>query len=87
MLRALSETGWKNYSLFLRSDGLLIGYFETESLEHSLSGMAAREINALWQAEMADFFLEIDGKTPDRGFLQLEEVFNLENQLGQIFSN
>ena len=28
MLRALHETGWHNYSLFLRDDGLLIGYFE-----------------------------------------------------------
>ena len=87
MLHALSETGWKNYSLFMRNDGLLIGYFETEDLDASLSGMAEREINSLWQAEMADFFQDIDGKTPDRGFLQLEEVFNLENQLGQISQN
>ena len=26
MLRALAEHGWHNYSLFLRDDGLLIGY-------------------------------------------------------------
>jgi L-rhamnose mutarotase len=25
---ALRETGWKNYSLFLREDGLLVGYLE-----------------------------------------------------------
>lgn len=87
MLQALSETGWKNYSLFLRTDGLLIGYFETENLDESLSGMSEREINSQWQAEMADFFQDIEGKTPDRGFLQLEEVFNLENQLGQISQN
>ena len=29
MLRALAESGWHNYSLFLRDDGLLIGYVET----------------------------------------------------------
>ena len=33
MLRALHETGWHNYSLFLRDDGLLIGYFETPDLD------------------------------------------------------
>ncbi len=33
MLRALKDTGWNNYSLFLRPDGLLIGYVETESIE------------------------------------------------------
>ena len=26
MLDALRETGWNNYSLFLREDGLLVGY-------------------------------------------------------------
>ena len=26
MLAALRDTGWRNYSLFLRADGLLIGY-------------------------------------------------------------
>lgn len=30
MLQALSATGWHNYSLFLREDGLLVGYVETE---------------------------------------------------------
>jgi L-rhamnose mutarotase len=29
MLAALRETGWSNYSLFLRDDGLLVGYLET----------------------------------------------------------
>src|SRR5579883_2169909 len=30
MIDALRKTGWNNYSLFLRSDGLLVGYLETE---------------------------------------------------------
>ena len=29
MLDALRRTGWHNYSLFMRDDGLLFGYFET----------------------------------------------------------
>ena len=29
MLQALREAGWHNYSLFVRDDGLLFGYFET----------------------------------------------------------
>ena len=32
MLEALSATGWHNYSLFLRDDGLLVGYLETEEV-------------------------------------------------------
>jgi L-rhamnose mutarotase len=30
MQEALSRTGWHNYSLFLREDGLLVGYLETD---------------------------------------------------------
>ena len=81
MLRALQETGWHNYSLFLRDDGLLIGYFETPSLEAARTGMASREVNDRWQTEMAGFFTELDGRAPDEGFLILEEIFHLEDQL------
>jgi L-rhamnose mutarotase len=78
MLQALRETGWHNYSLFLRADGLLVGYFETPDLQAALDGMAARGVNARWQAEMAPFFEGLDGRRPDEGFLKLEQVFYLE---------
>jgi L-rhamnose mutarotase len=78
MLAALSETGWSNYSLYLdRKDGTLIGYFETPSLAAAKAGMEKKEINAKWQADMAPFFDSLDGKRPDEGFLELEEVFHL----------
>ena len=82
MLAALAATGWHNYSLFLRADGLLIGYVETESLAAAQAGMAATSVNARWQAEMSEFFVELDG-APDTGFLQLTEVFHLEDQLAR----
>ena len=77
MLAALSETGWHNYSLFLREDGLLVGYFETPSLQAALDGMADKEVNARWQADMAPFFQDLDGRRPDEGFQVLEQVFYL----------
>ncbi|MEU3272568.1 L-rhamnose mutarotase [Saccharomonospora sp. NPDC006951] len=76
MLAALRETGWRNYSLFLATDGLLVGYFETDDLEGALEGMAATEVNARWQAEMAPFFEDLEGK-PDEGIMPLSEVFHL----------
>ena len=81
MLQALAGTGWHNYSLFLRDDGLLVGYFETPSLADALAGMAATEVNARWQAEMAGFFEDLGDARPDTGFVQLAEVFHLEDQL------
>lgn len=81
MLRALSSTGWHNYSLFLAGDGLLIGYFETPDLQAALDGMDNTEVNARWQAEMAEFFVDLGEQRPDTGFRQLVEVFHLEDQL------
>ena len=84
MLRALADTGWHNYSLFLGEDGLLVGYFETPSLADALAGMEATDVNARWQAEMAEYFEELDGARPDTGFTRLAEVFHLEDQLVQL---
>jgi L-rhamnose mutarotase len=77
MLEALRETGWHNYSLFLREDGQLVGYFETPDLKAALEGMAKREVNERWQRDMAPFFENLRGRRPDQGFQQLEEVFHL----------
>ncbi|GAA2874458.1 L-rhamnose mutarotase [Streptosporangium fragile] len=77
MQEALSATGWHNYSLFLREDGLLVGYLETEDFEAARAAMAGTDVNARWQAEMAPFFESLDGR-PDEGMVALEEVFHLD---------
>jgi L-rhamnose mutarotase len=77
MLQALSETGWTNYSLFLAPNGVLIGYLECEDFQRSLDLMAATEVNARWQASMAEFFVGLDGR-PDEGMQSLDEVFHLD---------
>jgi L-rhamnose mutarotase len=77
MLRALSAAGWRNYSIFVRDDGLLIGYFETESLEAAQAAMSKTDVNARWQAEMAPFFESLDGARPDEAMKPLTEVFHL----------
>ena len=78
MLQALRDTGWHNYSLFLREDGMLVGYFETPDLKAALDGMARRDINERWQRDMAPFFENLSGRRPDEGFERLEEVFHLD---------
>ncbi len=78
MLEALRETGWRNYSLFLREDGLLVGYLETSDFQKALAGMAAREVNHRWQRYMMDFFEGVPGTPADRQMVTLEEVFHLE---------
>lgn len=77
MLSALQRHGWHNYSLFLKEDGLLVGYFETASLADALAGMQSEEINARWQAEMSDYFVSLEGRAADQSFELLEQVFYL----------
>ena len=78
MRAALSEAGWGNYSLFLTADGLLIGYLETDDYQAALDRMARTEINERWQAEMAPFFAELNGRPPDQGFQRIGEIFHLD---------
>ena len=78
MLDALRQAGWSNYSLFLTEDGLLVGYLETQDYQAALDRMAGTEVNARWQAEMAPYFTELDGRPPDQGFRRITEIFHLE---------
>ena len=77
MLAALRKTGWTTYSLFLRPDGLLIGYLETPDFERARAEISRLEINRQWQSQMASFFLQSDGLLPDQSMVALEEIFHL----------
>ena len=78
MLAALREAGWGNYSLFLTGDGLLVGYLETQDYQAALDRMAATEVNARWQRDMAPYFTELDGLPPDQGFKRVGEIFHVD---------
>ena len=79
LLEALRVAGWRNYSLFLRDDGLLIGYAEADDLAASQEQVARTEVNARWQAAMSELF-QSEG-APDEAWELIPEVFNLEDQL------
>jgi L-rhamnose mutarotase len=84
MLRALDASGWRRYSLFARPDGLIVGLVEAADLDQARAAMAATEVNARWQAEMARYFTGLDGRAPDEGLQLLDEIFNLDDQLRQL---
>lgn len=77
MIAALKETGWNNYSLFLRDDGMLVGYVETPDFQAALDGMAGLDVNARWQAQMKEFFEDPAGRNPDEQMRPLEHVMFL----------
>lgn len=83
MLRAIEASGRRNYSLFVRDDGLLIGYYETDDDAAAQAALANDPRTAPWEAEMAEFFVSLDGR-PDQGAPRLAEVFHLEDQLAAL---
>lgn len=84
MLQAIADAGRRNYSLFLREDGLLIGYYETDDDAASAAALAADPRTAEWEAQASDFFVTLPGTRPDQGAPQLTEVFHLEDQLAAL---
>jgi L-rhamnose mutarotase len=80
MLAALRDTGWHDYQLFLREDGLLVGTLVTDDLAAARAAMEKTSINSLWQADMAPYFDLPDGR-PDRGMRPLDLIFDLDAQL------
>ena len=78
MLDALRRHGWRNYSLFMKEDGTLFGYFETPgTFQEALGDMAVEEVNTKWQEFMAPYFESPDGAHADTIMVELKEVFHL----------
>ena len=84
MLCALRDAGWRDYQLFLRDDGLLVGSVVVDDaggLAAAQAAVDALPVSARWEAEMAPFFTAGgDG----RGKSTLELVFDLDAQLAAI---
>jgi len=80
MLAEIAAAGRRNYSLFLADGGRLIGYYETDDDAAAQAYLAASEIAATWEAQMAPFFVGLEGR-PDQAATPLTEVFNLADQL------
>ena len=76
MIEALKKSEWKNYSLFMRKDGMIFGYVEVpDSFTLALDRMSGEEINDKWQDLMAPYFEIPDGTHPDENMIELEEIF------------
>ena len=84
MLRALADTGWRDYHLHLRDDGLLVGVVETDDFAGIQQAMAATDVNPRWQAAMAGFFTDLGDDRPDEAMRPLDEVFHLETQIQRL---
>ena len=80
VLEALTRTGWRNYSLFLRAeDGLVVGYCETDDFEATTAAMDREEVSARWEATMSRFFQPAPAAAAgERTRERLVEYFHLD---------
>ncbi|MBT9132273.1 MAG: L-rhamnose mutarotase [Syntrophomonadaceae bacterium] len=81
MQQAIRKAGIKNYSMFLRPDGLLIGYFEAVDPEESLRKLGKTEINQRWQRYMAPYFESGSGDLQKGEPTWLEQIFYLKRRM------
>ncbi len=77
MLQAMRDAGIRNYSMFCRPDGLLVGYFEAEDPPTSLRRLGAPEGNRRLQARMARFFEAGTGDLQAGGPQWLQMYFHM----------
>lgn len=86
MLAEIAAAGRRNYSLFLGEGGTLIGYYETDDDAAAQAYLAQSEVATRWEAEMARYFVGLEGR-PDQAAFPLTEVFNLAEQLSATASD
>lgn len=78
LLDVLRAAGWRDYSLFVGDDGVLIGYVETvgsddlETIQRRVQG----PVNDRWQQSVAALFA--GAGAPDQAWEVLPEVFHLD---------
>ena len=78
LLLAIRDAGIRNYSMFLRDDGLLIGYLEADDVQASLKKVGATDVSRRWEERMSPFF---EGRSGDRREAQMEwveQIFHTE---------
>ena len=79
MLDALRETGWRNYSIFLREDGTLVGYLECDDFAAAQAAMqrarmSTRAGRRRWRRSSSSR----TGVAPDAAMTPLAEIFHLD---------
>jgi L-rhamnose mutarotase len=79
VLEALTRTGWRDYSLFLRAeDGLVVGYCETDDFAAATAAMDREDVSARWEATMSRYFQPAPGDGTGRSRDRLVEYFHLD---------
>ena len=78
MAKAITDAGYKNYSIYFRKDGTMFAYLEHNNLEEGGKILGRTEVNGRWQKAMAKYFVNSDPKIIGPEMEMLEEVFHID---------
>jgi L-rhamnose mutarotase len=78
MLDAIREAGVRNYTLFYKGNGLLVGYLEGDDIRGALRRVGETDVNRRWQEFMSQFFEGGSGDLESGGMEWLTEYFHTE---------
>ena len=84
MLEELRDAGYRNYSMFVDSSGLLVGYLETDDFAATLAAIQSTEVNARWSEATGDMFVPVDAQRPVDAVVALRHAFDLDAQLERV---
>jgi len=77
MEKAMSDAGICNYSMFVREDGMLVGYLEAEDPQESMRAVGETDVNRRWQEHMAEYF-QTSGDLREGGIQWLDQYYYLK---------
>jgi len=78
MAKAITDAGYKNYSIYFRKDGTMFAYLEHNNLEEGGKILGRTEVNGRWQKAMAKYFVNSDPTIIGPEMEMLEEVFHID---------
>lgn len=78
MLKAMRRSGVRNYSMFYRKDGLLVGYCEAKNPMRALRQCARTDASRRWHIYMAPFFDAVQPGLKKGQPLLLKEYFYMK---------
>jgi L-rhamnose mutarotase len=78
MAQAIRDSGIRNYSIYLRPDGTLFAYLESDDPAKAMERLGRTEVNARWQKAMDRFFVKKDPRVIGAEIEDIEEVFHID---------
>ena len=82
LAQEIRKAGIKNYTIFLREDGMLFSYLETdldrETFKKNMEKYWQKDIARKWSAFMSEYLVKTDPSIIGPETEDLEEVFHLD---------